>query len=426
MGFIKNYDSLNKSPQREIVLDLIEAGLEAIQPENVFSENFKLDGAMLTVLDHEVNLANFERIFLLGFGKGSAMNCSIIERMMGDKISAGFDIDVVDQSFNKIEYTKGTHPLPSQENIDFTKKVVEKLSNLGNHDLVIIVTCGGGSALLELPYSIPLEKLISVNSGLLKSGANIHDMNVVRKHLSQVKGGGLAKILYPAKVLNLVFSDVPGNDLTVIASAPTVLDPTTKAEAWEMFMKFGLAGKVDVGTGDFVETPKDKEVFANVENIILLSNLTALNAMRDAAAKLGINAQIYSDHFQGEAKEAGEELVKMTQKSSAMLVGGETTVTVSGQGGEGGRNQELVLGVLAHLTDEDVIASFDSDGWDNSAFASAIGDKSTLLWAGDLNLDPSVFLNRNDTFNFFRQVGDGIEAGRLPSNVSDLAIVLKK
>ncbi|OGD88211.1 hypothetical protein A2870_01200 [Candidatus Curtissbacteria bacterium RIFCSPHIGHO2_01_FULL_41_11] len=453
MAFVKNYKELAKSAERKIVLDLIEAAIFSIQPENVFGNSFKLNGNQLKILDKTIDLSVFRRIFLLGFGKGSAANCAIIERTLGDRLDGGWDIDAVDARFSKVEYTKGTHPLVSATNVEFTQKVIDKLSHLGEHDLVLIVTCGGGSALLESP-TVPLKTLIAVNEALLESGANIHDMNVVRKHLSRVKGGGLAKIIYPAKAVNLIFSDVPGNDLTVIASAPTIPDPTTQDEAWNIYTKFGIDKKVPLKKEDFTQTtsadrsPRSEgrgslifaqnslhprlesrgffaqnKAFENIDNILFLSNSTALEAMQNKANDLGVDVRIYSDHFEGEAKEAGAKLVSECSRG-ILLVGGETTVRASG-GGSGGRNQEVVLGVLGSLPENTIVASFDSDGWDNSPFAGAIGDKLTVKRARDLNLDVQSFLNRNDSLNFFKQTGDGIETGRLDANVADLIVVYR-
>ncbi len=425
MGLITNYQKLNTSPQRKIVLDLIETALDSISPENVFEKHLAFDRKRLKIQDHTYDLESFDNIYLLGFGKGSAKNCAILERILGKILTAGWVIDVVDQSFHRIEYTKGTHPVTSLANINFTQKVVNTLNNLNKNDLVLIVTCGGGSALLELP-TIPLDQKIAVDEALLKADANIHDMNVVRKHLSKVKGGGLAEIISPAKIINLIFSDVPGNDLTTIASGPTVADPSTQEDAAGIYNKYKLWDKVKINKDDFTKTSSDPNTFEHIDNILFLSNLTALNAMKKKAEQSNINVQVYSDHFQSEATTAGPELVSKTQEGQILLAGGETTVDVKGSG-IGGRNQELVLSALKNSASENLtIASFDSDGWDNTAFAGAIGDTTTLKKAQDLNLDPQTYLNDNNTYKFFESVGDGIETGRLPSNVSDLMIVYKK
>ena len=418
--FVKNFDHLATTPQRKVVLQLIEEALSSIQSENVIGKNVKVENNKLKIIDKSFDLANFERIFLIGFGKGSAKNSKLIEEKLGEKLAEGYVIDASSESFSRIQFTQGTHPLPSQTNLDFVDKVLEKINNLTEKDLVIVVITGGGSALFESP-NIPLERLISIDDALLKSGANISEMNTIRKHLSKVKGGNLAKYLYPARVLGVIASDVPGNDLSVISSGPTVKDPTTIEDALSILKKYNI----NVPKDDLIETPKEDKYFEKVSNILILSNLTALETMKKKAQELGFKTEILSDKFQGEARNAGSDLVSKTAPNSILLVGGETTVKVTGSG-EGGRNQEVVLGALGNLDYKTAICSFDSDGWDNSPFAGALGDFKTLEKARELNLNPQEFLDNNNSLEFFQKTGDGIETGRLPSNVSDLMIVMKK
>ena len=417
--FVKNFDHLATTPQRKVVLQLIEEALSSIQSENVIGKNVKVENNKLKIIDKSFDLANFERIFLIGFGKGSAKNSKLIEEKLGEKLAEGYVIDASSESFSRIQFTQGTHPLPSQTNLDFVDKVLEKINNLTEKDLVIVVITGGGSALFESP-NIPLERLISIDDALLKSGANISEMNTIRKHLSKVKGGNLAKYLYPARVLGVIASDVPGNDLSVISSGPTVKDPTTIEDALSILKKYNI----NVPKDDLIETPKEDKYFEKVSNILILSNLTALETMKKKAQELGFKTEILSDKFQGEARNAGSDLVSKTAPNSILLVGGETTVKVTGSG-EGGRNQEVVLGALGNLDYKTAICSFDSDGWDNSPFAGAIGDINTINKAKEVNLDPQDFLNSNNSLEFFQKTGDGIETGRLPSNISDLIIVFK-
>ena len=424
MGFIKNYSDLAVNDKREVVLDLIEEAFSSIQPENVLNTNFVLKNSKLKILNKEFNLKDYEKIFLIGFGKGSAGISSILEEKLGNFLTKGFVIDVAGKDFKKIEFTKGTHPLPSKENLEFTAKTIEQLNNLTINDLVLIVICGGGSVMFESP-TLPLEKLIEVNQALLHSGATISEMNVIRKHISKVKGGGLVKLLFPAKIVSLIFSDVSGNDLSVIASGTTTMDKTTIDDAWQVCNKYEL-GKLELTENDFIETPKDENFFSTVENILMLSNLTALNAMKEKAKELKINCEIYSEKFQSEAELAGKALIEKTPKNSILLVGGETTLKVSNLKGKGGRNQALVLSSLYDLDENTVIASFDSDGWDNSPVAGAIGDLETLEKAKKLGLNPQEFLTEDNSFLFFKNVWDGIITDRLPSNVSDLIIVYKK
>lgn len=424
MRLVKNFDQLASTPQRKIVLEIIEEGLFAIQPEKIVQKNFSITNGTLKIQDKALKLKDFQRIFLLGFGKGSAAISKHIEKMVGNFLTKGYVIDIEQEKFTNIEFTQGTHPLPSETNLRFTKKTIEQFNNLTIKDLVIVVIAGGGSALFESPYRVSLEKLIEVNKSLLKSGTSIHEMNIIRKHLSKVKGGGLAKLLYPSTVVSLIFSDVPGNDLSTIASGTTVKDKTTKEEAFYILKKYGLWEKLGLSKDDFLETPKDDIYFKNVSSILILSNKTALTAMEEKAKKLGFNVKIFSDKFQGEAKFAGKELIEKTPPHTVILAGGETTVKVKGLG-TGGRNQEVVLGALHYISSDIVIASLDSDGWDNSYFAGAIGDIETSNKSKKLNLNHQEFLKNNNTFPFFKKVGDGIITGKLPSNVSDLMVVLR-
>lgn len=425
MGFIKNYSGLAITEERTIVLDLIEEALSSIQPREVLDKNFIVNENILKVSGKEINLNDFERTFLIAFGKGSAGIAKILEEKLGIFLTKGFAIDTVESSFEKIDFTLGTHPLPSQENLDFTRKTIEQLSNLTIKDLVLVVICGGGSVMFESPFNINLDKLIEVNKALLHSGADIYEMNTIRKHLSKVKGGGLAKLLSPAKIISLIFSDVPGNDLSFIASGPTVMDKTDVRQALDIYDKYNMQN-LKLSEENFTQTPKEEKYFEKVENILMLSNLTALNAMMEKAKKINLKAEIFSDRFQSDAELAGKALIKNTPDHSVLLAGGETTVKVMNKQGKGGRNQEVVLASLYELDENTVIASFDSDGWDNSPVAGAIGDIQTLEKAKNSGLNPHEFLKDNNSLVFFKNLGDAIITDKLPSNVSDLIIIYKK
>ncbi len=425
MGYIKNYDQLATNDNRKIVLDLIEVAYAAIQPQLVFEHNFSLDGDTLTILDKKFDLSKFDGIFLLGFGKGSAGNCKLLEEKLGDRIIDGYDIDVVeDPQFKKVHYTKGTHPLPSEENIAFTKHAIEHFESSGENHLVIIVTCGGGSVLFEAPNKLSLDEITAVNKALLESGADITEMNSIRKHLSRVKGGGLAKILYPSTVVNLIYSDVPGNDLSVIASGPLVSDHSTMDDVKNIIKKYDLTKKVTVPDDAFSETPTDPKYFKNVHNILMLSNHTALTAMEKVAKEKGINVHIFSDKLQGDARTLGEKLLKETAPKQLLLAGGESTIKVTGHG-KGGRNQALVLNALSHISGDTILASFGSDGWDFYELAGALADGETHTKMQEMNLDPKPFIEDDNSYEFWMKTGDGIQTGHLDSNVSDLYIVFK-
>lgn len=424
MSYIKNYEKLATTENRKVVLELIESAFASIQPQIVF-ENLSLKEGNLKILDKNFPLSSYERVFLVGFGKGSALMCKILEQKLGNTLTDGFVIDVVKQNFSKLKPTLGTHPLPSQANFDFTQKVIDSLSDLSEKDLVIITTCGGGSVLFEKPNTFDLEKMIEVNKTLLKSGATISEINTIRKHLSRVKGGGLAKILFPATVINLIFSDVPGNDLSVIASAPLVKDPTTIKDAVKIYKKYEMQKTLDLKESDLVETPKEDKYFEKVHNILMLSNHTALTAMEKRARALGYNAFVLSDSLQGDAHEMGEKLIRQTPSGQILLAAGETTLKIKGTG-KGGRNQTLVLSSLPFIKEGTVIASFDSDGWDFYELAGAVADIETVKKVAKDSIDVKSYLDNDDSYSFFIKTGDGINTGKLESNVSDLFIVLKK
>jgi len=425
MGYIKNYDQLATNDNRKFVLDLIEAAYTAIQPPHVFENNFSIENDILKIFNQTFDLSKFERIFLLGFGKGSAGNCKLLEGKLGDRLIDGYDIDVVeDEHFQKVHYTKGTHPLPSEENIAFTRHAIEHLEHITKNDLVLIVTCGGGSVLFEAPNKLNLEQITAVNQALLKSGADITEMNAIRKHLSRVKGGGLAKILYPATVINLIFSDVPGNDLSVIASGPLVKDHSTMDDVKKIIAKYSLDRSMNLPADAFSETPADPKYYENVHNILMLSNHTALDAMEKLAKEKGHEVHVMSDQLQGDARTLGEKLIKETASGQILLAGGESTIKVTGKG-KGGRNQALVLYALPFITDETVLASVGSDGWDFYELAGALADKDTHKKMEEMHLDAAPFLTDDNSYEFWTKTGDGINTGHLDSNVSDLYIVFK-
>ena len=425
MGFIKNYDQLATNDNRKIVLELMESAYTAIQPKHAFEHHFSVEADKLKIFDRTFDLSKYDGIFLLGFGKGSAGNCKTLEEKLGDRIIEGYDIDVVeDPHFKKVHYTKGTHPLPSEQNVAYTKHAIEHLEKSGKNHLVIVVTCGGGSVLFEAPNKLSLEEITAVNKALLASGANITEMNAIRKHLSRVKGGGLAKILYPSTVVNLIFSDVPGNDLSVIASGPLVADQSTMDDVKKIIKKYTLDKKVTLPPDAFAETPTDPKYFKDVHNILMLSNHTALDAMEKLAKEKGIKVHVLTDRLQGDARTLGEKLIKETPSHHLLLAGGESTIKVTGHG-KGGRNQALVLNALSHITGETVLASFGSDGWDFYELAGAIADKETKKKMEELNLDPQPFIDDDNSYEFWMKTGDGINTGHLDSNVSDLYIVFK-
>lgn len=423
MRLIKNFDGLAINNSRKIALEILEAGLEAIQPEVIFKEKVRRQSSYIQIDKKEYNLANFEKIYLLGFGKGSASICQLLEKEIGDKLTAGYVIDTVEKEFEITEMVVGTHPLPSKINLDFTEKVISELGSLDENDLVLVVVCGGGSALFESPKWLTLPKLETVSEKLLKSGANIQEVNIVRKHLSKVKGGGLAKILFPAKVVSLIFSDVPGNNLSVIASGPTAKDKSSKFDVERILEKYHIAKDL-IPDEALVELPQDPKYFQNVDNQIILSNLTCLEAMREKAKELGYQANILSDRIQGDALLMGHRILDKTQRGEISLVGGETTIIVKGNG-KGGRNQSVVLAATPHIGENDLILAIDTDGVDYYHFAGALADSETVKKASALGISREQILKDNNTFEYFEKTGDGIITGKLETNLADIIMVLK-
>ncbi len=411
-------------------MQIAEAGLSAINTQKAFEKNFVYDAGRdrLAVLGKKYDLKKFNNIYCIAFGKAAFAGIASVSRILGDRLTSGFAIDVEANrpQIPNIIFRTGTHPHPSEQNIKAAKELVEFASQAKENDLVLCLISGGGSALLCYPHSLDVLDQAAILKELMNAGADIFEMNCVRKHLSRVKGGQLAKIIYPAKLISLIFSDVPGDDLSTIASGPTVKDETTVREASAILAKHRILEKLNLPSVKFVETPKDAKFFENTENILFVSAKTALRAMKDKAEDLGFDVKIFSQHFQGEAEKlASEIIIANNQKHQALLGAGESTVVVKGNG-VGGRNQHLALAALLSISENQVLITLASDGHDNSESAGAIVDSSTLLRSKTLNLEPSIYLQNNDSFTFFEAVGDGIDTGLTGSNVADLVISLRR
>jgi glycerate-2-kinase len=292
------------------------------------------------------------------------------------------------------------------------------------HDLVLVLISGGGSSLLCLPHDMNYDTLVQITKALTKKGADIYELNTVRKHFSEIQGGGLAKLCFPAQVVSLIFSDVLGNDLGMIASGPTVYDKTTVADAAKVLLKYEVLDVCVAPDCQFLETPKHPKYFASVKNTLVCSNREALLAMKARAEELGFHTSIETETLSGNALEVGKMLAqKEPQKKRCLLFGGETTVKVGGKG-VGGRNQELALSALPLLPKGAVLAAVASDGWDNTDHAGALVDSYLLEEASRKQISPTEYLANNDSYNFFKKVGGAICTGRLGSNVSDLYILI--
>lgn len=416
---IKNFKKLATNEERRIALEIAEAGLEAVSPEKTIQEQVSLKKNILTVKDKNYDLSEIKNIYVLGFGKAAYETAKPLEKILGAKITDGIILDINQGKFKYLKSFSGSHPLPSEQNIQISKKIVDLAQRATQDDLVICLISGGASALFCLPHRLSAKRMTDLTDKLLKSGADIHEINTVRKHVSQVKGGGLAKFCYPAKVISLIFSDVPGNDLSFIASGPTVQDKTTKKDAQRILAKYEIDEEIN-----FFETPKQEKYFEHVQNLLLLSGKTAIEAMKTKCASLKISCTIYSYALKGEAKVVGRKLLQRLPKKGAMIASGETTVKVEGNG-KGGRNQELVLGTLPYL-EKTVFISVASDGLDNNEAAGAIGDENSLKRAQQKGLNWREYIDNNDSFHFFEKINDLIITGPTGTNVADLIVIYKK
>lgn len=428
---ISNTTALDSSPLRRNALDIVDAGLSAIEVRAVMRNSIVCTDGTLTVGEKKINLALFERVFVVGVGKCALEAAVALEECLGDRITDGIVLDVRGEgggTLSRIRAFKGTHPFPSDENTLATKHIITLLEGMTKDDLVLVIVSGGGSTLLCQPKNMTCTDEERILQCLFEGGATIQEINTIRKHLSLARGGFLAQYAYPARVVSLIFSDVPGNSLEFIASGPTIPDTTTIEDAWAIVEKYGVGARCALARENLIETPKEKKYFADVENILIVSNETALRAMERKARECGFTARICSACLVGEAREMGEMIAESLAKElpdTVLLYGGETTVTVRGNG-TGGRSQELVLGALGSLRPGFLLAALASDGRDNTDHAGAIGDMETLAKAKAQGLDAKEYLERNDSYVFWAKVGDYIKTDYNGSNVADLVIAIRQ
>ena len=427
---IKNKKELASNDLRQDALDILESGYEAVSTNKILSKDITLKNDELKIKNKKYNLKKYKNIFVIAFGKCANQSAEVLEEILGDRITKGVVLDIASGKFKKLKSEVGTHPFPSEQNILSTKAVLQVLKAVKKDDLVIVMISGGGSALLCSPVDgIESELLKQVTQILMKKGVTIGEMNIVRKHLSKIKGGQLAELIYPAQLVSVIFSDVPGNDLSLIASGPTVLDKTTKEDAQIILESYLMEDSLYEGDNyiSFLkETPKETKFFEKVDNILLVSNKDALTAMQKKATELGYESSVESEDLQGEARELGEYLIKKEILSkSCRIWGGETTVEIKGEG-EGGRNQEFVLGALDNLRDDMLVLAVASDGCDNTDVAGVLADGDLLNKIEDKKVDIEEYLKNNDSYNFFKKVGGQIKTGQTGINVADFYLILRK
>lgn len=424
---IQNFDTLASTPARATLLTIAEAGLQSIQTPRVVAQSIQLSGSTLTVCGKAYNLHEYENLYVLGVGKCSIDAAQELERILGNKITEGVVVDVRPaEGLKHIKAYQGTHPYSSSENAEYTRHLLNVAQKAGDHDLVLVVISGGGSALLCQPETHTCTEEAELVQHLFKGGATIKDLNTIRKHLSKARGGHIAAAAYPAEVVTLIFSDVPGNDIHTIASGPTVLDDTTIEDAKKIFEKYHVS-RCGFSEAHLIETPKIAGVFARVCNELVLTNETALRAMEVRAKELGYTVLIRDTELVGEAREVGAliaEELHVAKPRTVLLYGGETTVTISGPG-KGGRNEELSLGALGVLEDNELVLSFASDGRDNTDYAGGVADAFTRALAEEKGMKSADYLYTNDSFAFFHTLQQGVETGYTGANVADLVVAIK-
>ncbi len=439
---------MNNQPtnSRQVAWQIIKSALKAVDPAIAVRNYF--DTHPQTVAQIE---ATPGRIFVVGAGKAGTPMVAAVSELFDDKIVDGqvivkYEHINQDSRSGKIKIVEAGHPVPDEAGHLAAQEIANLLHQTRHDDTVLCLVSGGGSALLTLPAEgLTLSDLQATTEALLAAGGTINQVNTIRKHLSAIKGGQLARHAAPAAVYTLILSDVVGDPLEVIGSGPTVPDPTTFADAWEIVEQYGLADalpepvvqRLQAGlAGDLADTPKpDDPIFERVSNAIIGSNRFAARAAVEAARMAGFETQLLTTFIEGEAREVGLVMAGLAKgllkdegsirRPACLVTGGETTVTLKGDG-KGGRNQEMALAVAIALDgwDNTLVVCLGTDGTDGPTDAAgAFADGTTISRAEAIGLDAVKFLNRNDAYNFFMALDDLILTGPTHTNVNDLTLI---
>ena len=436
---IRDRAELADTPARETALACVDAGIDAARPARVVADELAVDGDTLRVADATYDLAGYERVVVLGGGNAAAHVARALVDVLGDRLDGGVVVTDDPVDVPDVDVLPSDHPVPSERGVDSTSRLLDAARGYDAETLVLAVITGGGSAVLPAPADgLSLADLQATTEALLRSGAPIHDVNAVRKHCSALKGGRLARALAPATVATLVFSDVVGNDLDVIASGPTVPDTSTYGDALAVLDDYA----VDVPSavrdllergahGDLPETPSEGDpIFEGVDTHVLADGATALAAASDAARERGYAPLILSSCIEGEAREVGGVHAAIGTEAATtgdpvdapavVLSGGELTVTVDGDG-DGGPNQECALAAAHRLPDGAAFACVDTDGIDGaSEHAGALVDGETV----DDPVDARAALRENDAGGFLAGRNALLRTGPTGTNVNDLRVLV--
>ncbi len=429
---------------RARALAVLEAGLEAADPAMAIRRVIRRERDTLWIDGSAYDLRRYRRIIVIGGGKAGAPMAAALEELLGERIAAGV-INVkygYTTSTRLIRLREAGHPVPDAAGVEGAQEMVNLLRGMTADALVLCLISGGGSALMTLPVAgVSLDDMQTLTGLLLRSGAPIQDINAVRKHLSQIKGGQLARLAYPAAVVALILSDVVGSPLDVIASGPTVPDTTTFADAQAVIDRYGIADEVPESirahlrrgaAGEVADTPKE---LANVRNVIIADNGRAAQAAVERAKELGFHTLLLSTYIEGEAREVARVLAALAKEIAAtghpisrpacLILGGETTVTIKGTG-KGGRNQELALAAALAIQGMEgvLIASLGTDGSDGPTDAAGgLADGSTVVRGSSVGRSARSALDNNDAYSYLHAVGDLMVTGPTNTNVNDLMAV---
>lgn len=434
---------------RKDIVEIFQAGLEAVAPGAAIRRFCQLDDRVLKVGKREYDLDLFDKVIVLGAGKGGASMAKAVEELLGDHIAEG----VITVKYGhleklaKIQIIEAGHPVPDTNGYEGARTILRMASQADDKTLIICLISGGGSALLPLPVDgVSLADKQQTTKVLLACGATIHEINTIRKHLSAIKGGGLARAAYPATLVTLILSDVVGDDLDSIASGPGVPDSKTFADCLSIFKKYAIREDIPPSVlqhiesgaaGRIPETPKAGDaIFSRTENVIIGRNFDALSRAKSKADELGYNSLLLSSMIEGDTGETAATHMAIaheialhdhpTAKPACILSGGETTVKIKGKG-KGGRSQEFALLAALKLEGmkDTVVLCAGTDGTDGPTDAAgAISDSSTLERARPIGLDPLAYLENNDSYHFFNSLGDLYKTGPTNTNVMDIRIIL--
>lgn len=428
-----------------------ESALAAADAEKLTAAALVRRRWKLAAGEKRYDLRRFRRVLLCAFGKAAPAMARGAMSVLGDKVAEGIVVgpalDAAETpGADKLRFLPAAHPLPDERSVRAAEALLDLARNAGPEDLLVVLISGGGSAQAALPVpGISLDEERALTDGLLRAGAGIQELNAVRRRLSAFKGGKLARAAFPASVLSLVLSDVIGNDLSVIASGPTVLDSSDPAEAKNVLMKYKLWDETSpavrrvLDEAGAIHDPAPDPGFEQVVNVVVGDNRIALEAAKKQAEKLGFRVFVLTASDHGEAREAARRYAALLEILSVqmsarrpvcLLAGGELTVTVRGPG-RGGRNQEFVLASLVEMgrrfrgRGEWIIASLGTDGIDGTtAAAGAWASPEIAERAAVQSLDAAAFLDANDSYGFFERTGGLIVTGPTRTNVMDLRLLL--